>query len=127
MGVVKTRDAKWGLLALFSLILVSLWPPQDERSLAVKFVNWAVDPRGQLPVPPEPLPLGLGDDPEAVEIHDAEVRLYDDLYRQGGWTRRRLELKVAGDPFNPATTRQLLVAAVVLTALYAWRLGSGRD
>lgn len=126
-AVVRARDVQWGLLGLVTLLLVSAWPPQGDRSLAAKFVNWAVDPMDRLPVLPGPLPLGLGDDPEAVNAHDAEARLYDDLYRQGGWTRRRLELKVASDPFNPSTTRQLLTGAAALTALYAWRLGSRRD
>lgn len=126
-AVVKARDVQWGLLGLVTLLLVSAWPPQGDRSLAAKFVNWAVDPMDRLPVFPGPLPLGLGDDPEAVNAHDAEARLYDDLYRQGGWTRRRLELKVAGDPFNPSATRQLLTSAAALTALCAWRLGSRRD
>lgn len=90
----------------------------------MKFVNWAVDPRGLLPVLPPALPLGLGDDPAAVEAHDAETRLYDDLYRRGGWLRLRLELKVMDDPFDASTTRQALTLAAVLAALYAWRLGS---
>ena len=124
---MKARDLEWGLLALIAMLLVAAWPPQGDRSLAVKFVNWAVDPMGRLPVLPAPLPRGLGDDPVAVEAHDAETRLYDDLFRQGGWTRRRLDLKVAGDPFNPSTTRQLLAGLAVLSALYAWRLGSRRD
>ncbi len=124
---MKARDLEWGLLALIALLLVAAWPPQGGRSLAAKFVNWAVDPVGRLPVLPDPLPLGLGDNPLAVEAHDAETRLYDDLYRQGGWMRRRLELKVAGDPFNSSTTRQLLAGLAALTVLYAWRLGSRRD
>ncbi len=124
---MKARDVQWGLLGLVAVLLVAAWPPQGDRSLAMKFVNWAVDPMDLLPVLPDPLPRGLGDDPEAVEAHDAEARFYDDLFRQGGWTRRRLELKVQGDPFNPSTTRQLLTGAAVLAALYAWRLGSRRD
>jgi hypothetical protein len=124
MAGMKTRDLQWGVLGLVALVLVSAWPPQGERSLAAKFVNWAVDPTNRLPILPDELPLGMGDDPAAVEAHDAETRLYDDLYGQGGWMRRRLEWKVAGDPFNPSTTRQVLLGAAVLTALYAWRLGS---
>jgi hypothetical protein len=123
----KGRDVEWGLLGLIAVLLVAAWPPQGARSLAAQFVNWAVDPMDRLPVLPDVLPLGMGDDPVAVEAHDAETRLYDDLYRQGGWMRRRLEWKVAGDPFNPSTTRQVLLGAAVLAALYAWRLGSGKD
>jgi len=109
------------------LLLVAVWPPQGDKSLAAKIVNWVVDPLNRLPVPPPVLPPGLGDDPDLVEAHDAEARFYDDLYGQGGWTRRRLELKVAGDPFDPSTTRQLLTALGVLTVLYAWRLGTRRN
>jgi hypothetical protein len=123
----RSRDAAWIFVAILALLVVGAWPPQGERSLAAKFVNWAVDPMNRLPVLPDPLPVGLGDDPAAVEAHDAEARFYDDMYRQGGWTRRRLEWKVARDPFNPSTTRQLLTAAAVLFALYAWRLGSRKD
>ena len=61
----------------------------------MKFVNWVVDPRGELPVLPPQLELGLGDDPDAVAEHDAVTQHYDMLYSRGGWTRRRLELKVA--------------------------------
>jgi hypothetical protein len=33
----------------------------------------------------------------------------------------RLELKVAGDPFNSATERQLLVAIGVIAGFLVWR------
>jgi hypothetical protein len=52
--------------------------------------------------------------------------MYDELYNKGGWTRVRLEMKVANDPFNPATERQVLVALGVLTAFVVWRFGSGK-
>jgi hypothetical protein len=35
----------------------------------------------------------------------------------------RLELKVAGDPFNAATERQLLTAIAVITGFVVWRFG----
>ena len=38
------------------------------------------------------------DDPQAVELHDAVVRRYDELRARDAFTRRRLELKVARDP-----------------------------
>ncbi len=34
---------------------------------------------------------------------------------------KRLELKVAGDPLNPSTERQLLTGIAVLTAFLVWR------
>ena len=58
---------------------------------------------------------------DAVAAHDQQTQQYDALYLKGGWTRRRLLLKVAGDPFNPATERQLLTAIAVVTAFVVWR------
>ena len=110
------------LLAAFAVLLVCLWPPGNDRSLAVRIVNWAVDPRGELPVLPEPFALGAGDDPDAVAAHDAQVQAYDARYLQGGWMRRRLELKVARDPFDPAVERQVILAFGIVTAFAFWRV-----
>jgi hypothetical protein len=116
------------LLAAFAVLLVCLWPPANDRSLAVRIVNWAVDPRGELPVLPEPFALGAGDDPDAVAEHDAQVQAYDARYVQGGWMRRRLELKVARDPFNPAMERQVILALGIVAAFLLWRMNArGRD
>jgi hypothetical protein len=112
------------LLLIVALLIVALWPPSADRSLGVKFVNWVVDPRDQLPTLPGPLAFGQGDDPDAVNAHDLQTRMYDELYERGGWTRTRLELKVARDPFNASTERQLLIALAVVTAFVTWRLGS---
>lgn len=120
--IARPTNAQWWVLVAVALFIVVAWPPRDGRSLAVQFVNWAVDPRDELPVLPEQLPMGVGDDPAAVNEHDSQVRQYDAMYLKGGWTRRRLELKVAGDPFDPATTRQVLMAIAVVTALVAWRV-----
>jgi hypothetical protein len=49
--------------------------------------------------------------------------MYDELHDKGGWTRLRLDLKVAGDPFNAATERQLLTAIGVITGFVLWRFG----
>ena len=118
----RPNNLQWWLLVIVALFTVAVWPPAQDKSLAVKVVNWAVDPWNELPVLPEQLALGLGDDPDAVNAHDLQVQHYDALYLKGGWTRRRLELKVATDPFNPSTERQLLVGLGVLTALLVWRL-----
>ena len=104
--------------------IVFVWPPGNDRSLAAKVVNWAVDPRGELPILPPQLGLGLGDDPAAVAAHDLQTQQYDALYLEGGWIRKRLELKVATDPFNPSTERQVLSLAAVAAALLVWRLRS---
>lgn len=113
----------WSLLAA-SLVVVVLWPPVDGTSLAVTFVNWAADPAGDLPVLPPQLPLGSGDDPEQVEVRDAMVRDYDARVAAGGWTRRRMALKVAGEPLRPSTMRQLLTGAAVVVAALTWRVAA---
>ena len=120
----QPRVAQWWCLVIVSLLVVSVWPPRGETSLAVKVVNWAVDPFDELPVLPAQLGLGLGDDFEAVNARDAVVRRYDELNMRGGWTRRRLRLKVATDPLNPATERQVLTGIGVLTAFLVWRFGA---
>jgi len=117
----QPNNLQWWILVIVALFIVFVWPPEDDRSLAFKFVNWAVDPRGELPILPPQLGFGVGDDPVAVAEHDAQVQHYDELYAQGGWTRKRLELKVATDPFNASTERQLLVAFGVLSAFLVWR------
>jgi hypothetical protein len=63
---------------------VFAWPPRDHKSRALKFVNWAVDP-DELPILPGPIPLGAGDDPQAVETRDIQAQQYDALYQKGGW------------------------------------------
>jgi hypothetical protein len=115
------------LLVVCAVLLVCAWPPANDRSLAAKFLNWAVDPRDELPVLPPPFALGAGDDPDAVASHDAQVQAYDARHAQGGWMRRRLEWKVAGDPFNPATERQVILALGILTAFAFWRVGRGKS
>ena len=119
----QPNNTQWWLLVIVALLIVFVWPPRDDKSLAAKFVNWAVDPGDELPTLPGQLALGQGDDPDKVNAHDLRTQQYDALYLKGGWTRRRLELKVAGDPFNPATERQLLTAIGVVTAFLVWRVG----
>lgn len=115
---------QWRSLLVAALAVVVLWPPADGTSLGTMFVNWAVDPAGRLPVLPRQLPLGSGDDPDAVEARDAVVRQYDRLYAEGGWTRRRMALKTASDPLRPSTMRQLLTGAAVVIAAVAWRVAA---
>ena len=117
----QPNNLQWWIFVIVALFIIFVWPPADDRSLAFKFVNWVVDPSGELPVLPPQLGFGVGDDPVAVAEHDAQVQHYDELYAQGGWTRKRLELKVATDPFNTSTERQLLVAFGVLSAFLVWR------
>jgi len=115
---------QWWILLIVALLIVALWPPSEDRSLAVKCVNWIVDPGDRLPILPGPLAFGQGDDPATVDAHDLQTRMYDELYAKGGWIRTRLELKVWRDPFNASTERQLLIAFGVLTAFLVWRLSA---
>ena len=123
----QPNKSQWWILVIVALLIVFVWPPSDDKSLAVKFVNWAVDPLGDLPILPDQLAVGMGDDPDAVNARDLQVQQYDALYLKGGWTRKRLELKVARDPFNPSTERQLLIGLAVATAFLSWRLGAPKD
>jgi hypothetical protein len=125
--MLHPNNLQWWILVVCAVLIVTAWPPRDGKSLGAKFVNWAVDPGNELPTLPDQLALGAGDDPDAVNARDMQVQQYDALYLQGGWTRKRLELKVAGDPFDPATERQLLTVFGVVVALLAWRLGARRS
>jgi len=121
-----TKRQWWSLLVI-AVFLVAAWPPADDRSLLMTFVNRAADPSGGLPTLPGPLPLGQGDDPAVVDAHDLETRMYDELYAKGGWTRLRLRLKVARDPLPPTTQRQLLVIVGVIAAFLVWRTSNPRS
>jgi hypothetical protein len=122
----QPSHSQWWLLVVFSVLIVAAWPPRDDKSLAAKLVNWGVDPANELPILPDQLALGQGDDPDKVYAHDLQVQQYDALYLKGGWTRKRLALKVAGDPFNPGTERQVLTVVAVVLGFLAWRLGGRR-
>lgn len=124
--MVPQNSRAWWVLLFVTLAIVVAWPPREGKSLAVKIVNWAVDPTGQLPVLPPQLGMGLGDDPQVVELRDAQVRRYDELFNQGGLIRKRLELKVATDPNDPVTERQVLLVVGVLVWFGVWRLAGDR-
>jgi hypothetical protein len=117
-----TRAGAWLLLATALVILVA-WPPDKDRSLLVKAVNWSVDPTNTLPILPPQLGFGLSDDVEAVEMRDAMVRRYDVLFNRDAFTRLRLELKTAEDPFNAASERQLLLMVGAIVAFVVVRRG----
>lgn len=123
----QPTNAQWWLLIVLSVLIAFVWPHRDDKSLAAKFVNWAVDPTNELPILPDQLALGHGDDPDRVYAHDLQVQQYDALYLKGGWTRKRLELKVAGDPFNPSTERQVLTVMAVAIGFLVWRLGGQKQ
>src|SRR5262249_10866672 len=98
------------------------WPAEHGRSLGVKAANWLVDPSNSLPTLPEPLPMGLDDDGDAVSAHDAQESEY---YRQYGSSRVmqvRMTNKTASDTFDHSTERQILIGIAILSALVVWRL-----
>jgi len=119
----QLSNLQWWLLVIVAVLVLLVWPPRGDKSLAMKLVNRAVDPWNELPVLPPQLSLAQGDDPDRVHLHDLQTQQYDALYLQGGWTRKRLELKVADDPFDPGTIRQVLAIIAAVTAFVAWRLG----
>jgi hypothetical protein len=118
----QPKTAQWRIIWPVALLLVAAWPSDQDRSLAMKAVSYLVDPTGSLPILPGPLAMGHDDDPDAVDEHDGMTMEYERLYATSWWMRTRLELKVAPDPFNPSTERQLLMAFGVIAALLVWRL-----
>lgn len=117
----RPTDRAWWLLLAIALVVISAWPPDGDRSLALKLITLAVDPGDSLPVMPPELTGGYGDDVRIVEIRDAMVRRYDEMYNRGGLTRLRMQLKVAADPFPPSTERQVLLVFGVVAAFLVWR------
>jgi len=123
----QPNRAQWSIIWTAAVLLVLAWPGDTGRSLVVKAVNWAVDPAGSLPTLPAPLPMALDDDGDAVPAHDAQETEYYRVRDRSVITRWRMTLRDAGDPFDPSTERQLLVAVAVLSALGVWRLDSRRS
>jgi hypothetical protein len=120
---LKPSNLQWWILVIVALLVVFVWPPSGDKSLAAKFVNWAVDSQNALPVLPDRLALGMGDDTDAVQRERPAHAAVRRAVPQGGWTRKRLELKVAGDPLSPSTERQPLTGIAALTAFLVWRSG----
>jgi hypothetical protein len=117
---------QWAIIWPVALLVVLAWPPDAGRSLGMKIAGWVVDPRGQLPAMPPPLPMGLDDDGNAVAEHDMLENAYLQARERSSILRFRMDVKDGADPFDPSTQRQLLVGLAVLGALVVWRLDSGR-
>jgi hypothetical protein len=109
---------------IVAIVLILGWPSDKGKSLATKAVNWLVDPTDSLPAPPKPLPMGLDDDGDLVAAHDMQEAEYNRLYVSSKLTRLRLRLKVADDPLEVSTQRQILAGIGILSALVVWRLRS---
>ena len=121
----QPNRAQWAIICTVAAVFVFGWPPDraNGSSLIVKSVHWAVDPTHALPPLPPPLPPGLGDNGDVVAAHDALEAEYYRRYNSSSMTRWRMDVKTAGDPFDPTTERQVLIASAVVSALAIWRLG----
>jgi hypothetical protein len=117
---------QWRLIWIVAVCLILAWPEQN-GSLAVKAINWVADPFGSLPATPSPLSMGAGDDPEAVQQHDAEEAAYYSMYNTSRFSRLRLQLRDVTDPIDPATQRQVLVGLAILSALTIWRAEATKE
>ena len=118
----QPNRAQWIIIVTVTLLLVCAWPPDRGPSLLLKATNWLVDPTGSLPTLPPPLPMGADDDGDLVAAHDAQESDYYRVRERSGWTRWRMEMKNARDPFDATTERQLLVGVAALSALTIWKL-----
>lgn len=122
----QPNTAQWRIVWIVTVLLILCWPPDKGRSLGVKITNWLADPRNALPTMPEQLPIGLDDNGDAVTEHDALEAEYHRQYESSAMTRFRMTLKVAKDPFDPSTERQILTAIGLLSALAVWRINGKR-
>ena len=118
----QPNTAQWRVIWIVALLLILGWPPSDGRSLGMKMVNWLADPRDTLPPLPDPLPIALSDNGDAVAEHDAQAAEYYRQYTSSAVTRWRMKLKDAGDPFEATTERQALLGILLLGVLLVWRL-----
>jgi hypothetical protein len=120
--VWQPNTAQWRIIWIVGGLLIFAWPPDKGRSLGVKAANWLVDPTNAMPALPEQLPMGLDDNGDAVAAHDAQELDYEQKYASSSVTRLRMTLKIASDPFDPSTERQILTGIGILSALTIWRL-----
>ena len=80
-----------------------------------------------LPPTPRPLALGLGDDMDAVQEHDADEAAYYTLYKSSRIMRWRLELRDSTPkPIDPPTERQVLIGLAIILGLVIWRYETKR-
>ena len=122
-GVWQPNASQWRVIWVLALFLVLFWPSHESGSLAIKALNWAVDPMGTLPRIPVEFSFGDGDDPQAVTEHDAKEFEYQRVYDGSKIARLRLRVRDMTDPFDPSTQQQILVGIGVLGSLLIWRLG----
>jgi len=126
VSIWQPNTAQWRLIWTVAVLLILAWP-EDNQSLAIKALNWGVDPYQTLPRTPTPLAPGLGDDVDAVQQHDAEEAAYYYMYSSSRISRLRLQLRDLRDPLDPSTERQLLVGVAILVALGIWRMEGKKE
>jgi hypothetical protein len=124
--VWQPNAAQWRIIWIVAVSLILFWPPDKGRSLGVKIASWLADPRDSLPTMPDPLPIALDDNGDAVTEHDALEAEYHRQFESSSLTRFRITLKEATDPFDPSTERQILAAIGILSALAVWRINGKR-
>ena len=122
----QPNTVQWRLIWTVAVLAILAWP-EENQSLAVKALNWGVDPFQTLPRTPSPLAPGLGDDMDAVQQHDAEETAYYLMYNTSRVARLRLQLRDLKDPLDPSTERQVLVGLAILIALSIWRAESKKE
>jgi len=125
-ALLQPNKRQWRVIWVVALISIMFWPSEASPSLAVKALHFGVDPFHRLPVLPPPLPMGLGDDADAVILHDTQENAYYDAYDSSWMNRLRMKLRDWRDPLDPTTERQLLVGLIVLGSLLIWRLEGSR-
>lgn len=123
----QPNRAQWRVIWIVAILMIVAWPLRDEGSLGLKAVRWLADPRNELPAIPDPLPMGLGDDGDAVAEHDRRLQEYYEFEDRSAINRLRLRLKNAGEPLEPGTERQVLVGLGILAALGIWKLNGPAD
>jgi hypothetical protein len=118
---IVARPLPWVSLGIVAVLVIFAWPPSEGRSLAVKALNWVVDPAGVLPPRPEPLAMGVDDDADVVTAHDLAENAYESLSQRSALTRLRLQLRDLSDPLSPSTERPILVILGVAGAVFVLR------
>jgi hypothetical protein len=123
-GIVwQPNSLQWRLIWVLAAVVVLFWPSQQNRSLAIKAINWAADPRDKLPHPPADFSMEDGEDTSVVIAHDDQEAEYERALGSSGLEGIRVRLRGLQEPFDPSTEQQVLAAIAVLGGLLIWRIG----
>ena len=115
--VWQPNSSQWRLIWTLSVLIVLFWPGQQNRSLAIKALNWIADPNNTLPRLPDDFSLEVGEDPNIVTAHDTQEAEYRRIYAGSSFVRLRIRLRDMPEPFDPTTQKQVLAAIGVLANL----------